>query len=103
MAHITILGNAIEGNTDDSYHLTLHTDSSTWNAGELGGTSKIFKKKSGSYVFKTVPERGTALLVDDAFVAFLTSLEPSSAQPNQSGRGRNNETARKINWKIESI
>lgn len=70
----------------------------TWTQAEPGGTSDIFKTKSGKYV--TVANT-TSLKKGDTVVAVLTGFNPSMATDGDAGNNcKQLETARTFGWKV---
>lgn len=103
MATISILGKATDGEAN-SYWLTLDTDSKRWLGGEPGNSSKVIETKSGSFVYKVAPDKGTYCLSRaDEVVIFLRNLNPSTAKAGDTGSGNAYETGRTVSWKADSI
>ena len=103
MATISILGKATSGEAD-SYWLALDIDSQKWLGGEPGNTSKVITTKSGTFVYKALPDKGTyCLSSEDEVVIFLRKFNPSTAKAGDTGSGNANETGRTISWKVDSI
>ena len=101
MATVKISGEATEG-APDKYGVQFDTSAKTWRAEEPAGASKVFKTKSGDYKFSVMPENGTALFdAQKKLVAFLKALNPGTTTKPASGGGRQDETVRTINWKLE--
>lgn len=103
MPNISITGAAVEGEAD-TYWLNLYDADSKWTAGEPGSTSKVFKTKSGKWLYKPIPDKGVYGNDASSHVAFfLRNLDPSVAKVGDSGQGQEYETARLISWRINSL
>jgi hypothetical protein len=103
MAALSIVGKATEGDSDH-YFLTLETNEMVWVAGERQGASKVFKTKTGPIVFKPAPDKGTYLNNPKGdVICFLRNLALSDTYVGEAGDGNVLETARNIDWKVQSV
>src|SRR5262245_50498597 len=81
-----------------TFSINFVATSLTWTQSEPGGTSDIFKTKSGNYV--TVANT-TSLKKNGTVVAVLTGFNPSTAKDGDTGNnGKQLETARTFDWKV---
>jgi hypothetical protein len=72
-----------------------------WTESEPGGTSDIFRTKSGNYV--TVANT-TSPKKNDTVIAVLPNFNPSTASEGDTGNsGKALETARTFEWKVDIV
>lgn len=86
-----------------SFWVSLVPDGQTWQAGEIGGTSKVFTIKSGVYIYSPLPDDATLLKDSNGnIVAQLTSLHPGISIPGATGAFKEFETAQVGTWSLMS-
>lgn len=102
MPNISITGKAIEGD-QDFYWLNLYDDK-TWAGGEAGGANKVLRTKLGNWIFKAVPDKG--VYANDAagtVVMFFRNFDPTTVKVGDRGQGHAYETARAVDWRVDSL
>lgn len=99
---------SVQGKTTDdtsdpvTFWVALQLSDHSWQAGEIGATSKVFVTKHGIWVYDPANTGATLLQSPDGAknVASLTSLNPTTVKIDDTGIFYSEEEARAGAWKL---
>ncbi|MCA1438042.1 hypothetical protein I6F33_34580 [Bradyrhizobium sp. BRP20] len=103
MPNISLSGKAIDGDPD-RYWINLFAADSTWQSGEPGNATNVSTTKQGKWLSKPIPDKGVyANDTAGKVMFFFRNLDPSTVKMGDRGQGHAYETARAIDWHVDSL
>lgn len=100
---LSVHGKTIDDSSDQvTFWVTLQLSDHSWQAGEIGATSKVFVTKRGVWVYQPSPTGATLLQSPDGAknIASLTGLNPDTVKKADTGRFYSEEKARVGTWDL---